>query len=569
MRTSLTSHLSYTHNTQRTTHNSRRRASSPTPLHFVSAMEPIGLSSLSSSDLLQSNGGGSRRNQALVCAPIMGRSVDEMLADIDKAKAVGADVAEIRVDYLNNFSPNRDLERLIRECSLSSLITYRPKWEGGEYEGDENSRQDALRLALELGADYIDVELKVAHEFINSIHGKKPINSKIIVSSHNYHSTPSVEEIGDLVARIQSTGADIVKIATTALDVTDVARMFQITVNSHVPIIGLVMTERGLISRLLCPKFGGFLTFGTIEAGVVSAPGQPTLKDLLDVYDLRRIGLDTKIFGLIGKPVGHSKGSILYNRAFKADGFNGVYVPFLVDDIAKFLKTYSSPDFTGFSCTIPYKEEALKCCDDVDPIAKSIGAVNLIVRRPSDGKLIGYNTDYVGAINAIENGLRGLHNLKGETGSPLAGKLFVIIGAGGAGKALAYGAKEKGARVVIANRTYGEILRLLCGGDALSLGDLETYHPEGGMILANTTSIGMHPKIDETPLPKHALGAYSLVFDAVYTPKITRLLREAQEVGAATVGGLEMFIGQAYEQYERFTGLPAPKELFREIMSDY
>ncbi|KAK9086585.1 hypothetical protein Syun_028979 [Stephania yunnanensis] len=532
-------------------------------------MDSIRPSLASSPGSLRSNGGGG--STTLVCAPVMGRSVEEMLVDMDKAKAGGADVAEIRVDYLRSFSPNRDLERLVRECPLSSLITYRPKWEGGEYEGDENSRQDALRLALELGADYIDVELKVAHEFINSINGKKPINSKIIVSSHNYHSTPSVEEIGDLVARIQSTGADIVKIATTALDVTDVARMFQITVNSHVPIIGLVMTERGLISRLLCPKFGGFLTFGTIEAGVVSAPGQPTLKDLLDVYDLRRIGLDTKIFGLIGKPVGHSKGPVLYNRAFKSDGFNGVYVPFLVDDIAKFLKTYSSPDFAGFSCTIPYKEEALKCCDDVDPIAKSIGAVNLIVRRPSDGKLIGYNTDFVGAISAIEDGLRGSRNIKGETGSPLAGKLFVVIGAGGAGKALAYGAKEKGARVVIANRTYEKARELadLVGGDALSLSELENFHPEGEMILANTTSIGMHPKIDETPLPKHALSTYSLVFDAVYTPKITRLLREAQEVGAVTVGGLEMFIGQAYEQYERFTGLPAPKELFREIMSDY
>ncbi|KAI3880790.1 hypothetical protein MKX03_034691 [Papaver bracteatum] len=243
-------------------------------------------------------------------------------------------------------------------------------------------------------------------------------------------------------------------------------------------------------------------------------------------------------------------------------GFNGVYVPFLVDDLAKFLATYASADFAGFSCTIPHKEAALKCCDEVDPIAKLIGAVNTIVRRPSDGKLIGYNTDYIGAISAIEVGLRGSDKNYQRSGSPLAGKLFVVIGAGGAGKALAYGAKEKGARVVMANRTYecARELADLVGGDAVTLAHLETFCPEDGMILANTTSIGMQPKIEETPIPKHALSAYALVFDAVYTPKMTRLLLEAEESG--------MFTGQAYEQYVRFTGLPAPKELFRETMSN-
>lgn len=281
------------------------------------------------------------------------------------------------------------------------------------------------------------------------------------------------------------------------------------------------MGERGLISRILCPKFGGYLTFGTLEAGAVSAPGQPTIKDLLDLYNFRRIGPDTKVFGIIGKPVGHSKSPILYNGAFKDVGFNGVYVHLLVDDVSSFLKTYSSIDFAGFrynfsrhslrsspiekmlekqcpklwsflgikfwhltkiyedgvtyvvwcnisvlqwlqlmilysqlflilsgmlfiwilydfSVTIPHKEAAVRCCDEVDPIAKvsyvsrdlysqqiipiprssyiwylfnlqEIGAVNCVIRSPSDGKIHGYNTDYVGAITSIENGLRGIY----------------------------------------------------------------------------------------------------------------------------------------------------------------
>ncbi|RZC43557.1 hypothetical protein C5167_036514 [Papaver somniferum] len=505
----------------------------------------------------------------LICAPIMGKSMNQMILDIDKAREIGVDMVEIRLDYLSSFNPYQDIQILIKSCTMLTLFTYRPKWEGGEYEGDDSIRLDALKLAMELGANYIDVELQVAHEFISSLDEKTREKSKIIVSSHNYHATPSVEEIGDLMVSIQSTGADIVKIATTAGDITDVARMFQIIVHSQVPFIGLVMTEKGLISRLLCPKYGGYLTFGSLEEGIVSAPGQPTVKDLLDIYNLRDIGPDTKVLGLIGKPVSQSKSPLLFNKTFKSVGFDGVYVPFLVDDLAKFLAAYASADFAGFSCTMPYKEAALECCDEVDPIAKLIGAVNTIVRRPSDGKLIGYNTDYVGAISAIEDGLRGSDQNYHGSGSPLEGKLFVVIGAGGAGKALAYGAKAKGAKVVIANRTYerSRELAALVGGDAITLSQLETFCPEDGMILANTTSIGMHPKIEETPIPKHALSAYALVFDAVYTPKMTRLLLEAKESGAAVVTGVDMFIVQAYEQYERFTGLPAPKELFKEIVS--
>ncbi|KAF2284891.1 hypothetical protein GH714_032002 [Hevea brasiliensis] len=503
--------------------------------------------------------GGMRKNPTMICAPIMADSVDKMIIDLDKAKASGADLVEIRLDSLKSFNPTEDLKTLITRSPLPTLFTYRPIWEGGQYEGDEPSRLDALRLAMELGADYVDVELQ-------NWELKIQCSVSVVVVLCFF-----AKELGNLVAKIQAAGADIVKIATTALDITDVARIFQITVHSQVPIIGIVMGERGLISRILCAKFGGYLTFGTLESGIVSAPGQPMIKDLLDLYNFRSIGPDTKVYGIIGKPVSHSKSPILYNEAFKSVGFNGVYVHLLVDDIANFLQTFSSTDFAGFSCTIPHKEAALKCCDEVDPVAKSIGAVNCIIRRQNDGKLFGYNTDYVGAISAIEEGLRVSQNMSSAAGSPLAGKLFVVIGAGGAGKALAYGAKEKGARVVIANRTYDRAKELadIVGGDAISLADLDNFHPEDGMILANTTSIGMQPKVEETPVAKPALRYYSLVFDAVYTPKITRLLREAEESGAIAVSGLEMFIGQAYEQFERFSGLPAPKELFRKIMSKY
>ncbi|KAH6832966.1 dehydroquinate dehydratase [Perilla frutescens var. hirtella] len=487
----------------------------------------------------------------------MADTVDQMVELMHKAKLKGADIVEVRLDHLKSLDPRSDIEKLIKECPLPNLFTYRPIWEGGKYDGDEKTRFNALQLAMDLGADHIDIELKAAHEFKNFTSGNKPEKCKVIVSSHNYEYTPSAEELGDLVARIQAAGADIVKFATTAQDITDVARVFQITVHSQVPIIAMVMGERGIMSRLLCPKFGGYLTFGTLEEGKVSAPGQPTIDELINLYNFRSIDTDTKIFGIIGKPVSHSKSPKLYNGAFKAQGVNGIYVHLLVDDVKKFFETYSSPDLSGFSCTIPHKEVALACCDEVDPVAKSIGAVNCLIRRP-DGKLFGCNTDYIGAISSIEIGLQESQNGSTQIGSPLDGKLFVVIGAGGAGKALAYGAKEKGARVVIANRSYDRARDLaeLVGGQALTLAELNSFHPESGMILANTTSIGMQPKVEETPISKEALRYYELVFDAIYTPKITRLLREAQETGAKIVTGVEMFIGQAYEQYERFTGLP-------------
>ncbi|XP_010914405.1 bifunctional 3-dehydroquinate dehydratase/shikimate dehydrogenase, chloroplastic isoform X2 [Elaeis guineensis] len=503
--------------------------------------------------------------------PPVAKTVKQMAADMDAAKAAGADLVEIRLAQPSAFRPQEDLEFLLKGRPLPALVTYRPKWEGGEYEGDDNQRFEALHTAVDLGAEHVDIELKVAEEFVRLISGKKPENFKLIVSSHNYQSTPSSEELGSLAARTQAVGADIVKVVTTAVDIVDVTRMFQLIVHcqeKQVPMIGFVMGERGVISQLLCPKFGGYLTFGALDAGKESAPRQPTLSDLLNVYNIRKIRADTKVYGLIGKPVGQSKRPILHNAAFKSVGFNAVYVPLLVDDLANFLSAYCSPDFAGFSCTLPYKETAVTCCDEIDPIAKSIGAINTIIRRPADGKLVGYNTDYIGAISAIEDGIRGSW-AKDAVVSPLAGKLFVVIGAGGAGKALAYGATEKGARVAIANRTYERARELanLIGGHALTLAELERFHPKEGMILANTTSVGMRPNVNDTPVSKQALRSYAVVFDAVYTPKVIRLLREAKESGAAVVSGVEMFIRQAMRQFELFTGLAAPEGLMRNITS--
>ncbi|CAN6469240.1 unnamed protein product [Victoria cruziana] len=288
--------------------------------------------------------------------------------------------------------------------------------------------------------------------------------------------------------------------------------MFRVMAHCQVPIIGLVMGDRGVISRVLASKFGGYLTFASLEVGKESADHQQTIKDMLEVYNFRQVGRETQIYGLIGKPVYHSSSPVVYNKAFSSVRLNAVYVPYLVDDLPHFVDVFSSPDFAGFSCTMPYKEIMCEFCDEVDPVAKAIGAVNAIIRR--NGKLLGYNTDYIGAISAIEDALRA-ENVQGNVpgGSPLSGKLFVVIGAGGAGKSLAYGAKEKGARVVISNRSYDRAKEIAdaISGQVIKLSELEHFHPEEGMILANTTPVGMQPKTDMSPIPK-----VSLLFQSVW-----------------------------------------------------
>ncbi|KAF8401565.1 hypothetical protein HHK36_012507 [Tetracentron sinense] len=507
------------------------------------------------------------KSSVLVCTTLQCETMEEMVKSMEKAKMEGADLVELRIDSMC-FSHISDVAKLIKQRPLPVIICVRLKSSGILHRGDvKKTCIEVLGLALELDADFVEVELEVASDFAMVQYINKRSASKIIVSSYVHGGIPSKEDFSHLVACLQSTGADIIKLFTDVVYITDLAQVFHLLSHCQVPLIACAMGDRGLISQLLCPKFGGFLVYGSLRSEAV--PGLATLVSLRQVYNIEYINVDTKVFGLIANPVGHSKGPILHNPAFRHAGFNGIYLPMLVDDIREFFRVYSYPDFAGFSVGIPHKEAAVGCCDEVHPLAKSIGAVNTIIRRPSDGKLVGYNTDSEASITAMEDALkeRKVANLESSHTSPLAGKLFVLVGAGGAGRALAFGAKSRGARVVIFNRHYerAKALALSVSGEALPYEDLERFRPEEGMILANATSVGMQPNTNQTPIPKGALGAYELVFDSVYTPRNTRLLQEAEAAGAIVVSGVEMFIRQAIGQFNLFTG-EAPEEFMRKIV---
>ncbi|KAF5790684.1 putative 3-dehydroquinate dehydratase, Shikimate dehydrogenase [Helianthus annuus] len=511
---------------------------------------------------------GVLRKTTMVCVPLMSHSVEQLVGDMFQAKNEGADLVEIRLDFLKEFDPVKDLRTIVGCRPLPIVVVYRPKWDGGFYDGDEKSRLEALMLAKELGAEYIDLELQVASDIMEEHKLGQQSSSKIIVSCFVDRITSLKEDLSHLVTRMQSTGAHIIKLVATAADITELSKIFHLLSHCQIPLIAYSTGERGLISHLLGPKFGGVIVYGSLEGKQVA--GLPTLASLREAYGVENIDADTKVFGLISKPVSHSKGPILHNPTFRHVGFNGVYVPMFVDDLKQFFNVYQSPDFAGYSVGIPYKEAVMEFCDEVHPLAQSIGAVNTIVKRHSDGKLIGYNTDCEASITAIEDALkaRGLVNGEASLPSPLTGKQFVLAGAGGAGRALSFGAKIRGARVIVFDIDYdrAKSLALAVSGEARPFEELANFKPEKGAVLANATPIGMHPNKNRIPVPEETLRDYSVVFDAVYTPRKTTLLTDAEAAGAIIVSGVEMFLRQAVGQFNLFTGGKAPEEFMRDIV---
>ncbi|XP_022758114.1 bifunctional 3-dehydroquinate dehydratase/shikimate dehydrogenase, chloroplastic-like [Durio zibethinus] len=511
------------------------------------------------------------KNNVLVCTPLECETLEEMMASMEKAKEEGADPVELCIASMA-CSHISDVDKLIKQRTLPAIVSFRLKSSrtlsnGGCY----NTCLKVLKRALELDVEFVEMDYEVASDANMTEYLYNRSNSRIIVSSYVNGWKPSTEKLADLIARMQATGADVIKLDICVDYITDLAPVFTILTHSQVQLIAMAAGSRDLISQLLGPKFGGFLVYGSL--GGKSIPGLPSLLSLRQVYKIEYMNADTKVFGLISNPVAHSKGPILHNPTFRYTGYNGIYVPMLVDDIKEFFETYTGSDFAGFSVGIPHKEAAVTCCDEVHPLAKSIGAVNTIVRRPMDGKLIGYNTDCEASISAIEDALRGRQVSKNgvpHSASPIAGRTFVLIGAGGAGRALAFGAKLKGARIVIFNRNYkrAKALAKAVSGEALPYEFLEKFCPEKGMILANASAIGMEPNSHQSPVPKEALRAYELVFDAVYTPRNTRLLKEAAEVGAIVVSGVEMFARQALGQFRLFTSGLAPEDFMRKLVME-
>lgn len=476
-----------------------------------------------------------------VCVSLAG-TMAEVMAGMERAAVLGADLVELRLDLMPSF----DLEALLARCPLPAVVTYRPKRAGGEYRGPEEERLAVLRRAIDLGAAYLDVEPDCVHLL------ERRGGTRLIVSHHNFEGVP--RPLAAVHERLGHLGADIVKVAVTAADIQDNLEVFDLLRRSRMPTIALAMGEPGAISRILAGRFGAYLTFASLDAGHEVAPGQLALADLLGMYRARHIGPRTRLYGVMANPVGHSMSPAVHNAAFAELGLDAVYLPLLVREPRRFLETFTPLGFGGYSVTIPHKQAVMPSLDGIEPLAARIGAVNTIVVR--EGRLHGYNTDVDGALDSIAEAVPGIS---------FAGTAALLVGAGGLGRALAHGLADRGARLTIVNRGYerAQALAAEVGATARPIEDMAEVEAE---LLLQTTSVGMHPKVQESIVPRVMLRPGLIVYDAVYNPLETRLLREAKEAGCITVSGLGHFINQAARQFELWTGREAPRQVMRRAM---
>jgi len=476
----------------------------------------------------------------MICVPIVATTNARAKADMKKAAAL-ADLVELRLDYLEE-APDVDL--LLRDRPLPVIVTNRPVREGGLWEGDETARVSFLREAVSLGAEYVDIE----HDAVGRL--RERLGTRVIISYHNWGETP--DDLHAIARMLVGAGGDIIKIATLVKTACDNFRLCQLAATTGVPTIVVGMGPRGAPSRIIAGKFGSFLTFGALSRELASAPGQLTAAELANVYNYRSINRDTTVYGLIGMPVGHSLSPRIHNAAFRARSINAVYVPFEVEDFDAFARGCKSLEPAGFSVTIPHKEAAFRLADRMDPVSERIGAINTL--RLEDDGWHGTNTDWKAALAAIKDAL-------GE-GADLAGKRILLLGAGGAARALAYGFVSEGAKVTIANRTHERAVKLAreAGCQVVKWADRTEVDYD---ILANSTSLGMYPAVEVSPYPRQRLRPGRVVFDAVYNPRQTRLLEEAKGQNCTVVDGLEMFVRQAGAQFEFWFDDAPPLEIMR------
>ncbi|MFY9555211.1 MAG: shikimate dehydrogenase [Blastocatellia bacterium] len=492
---------------------------------------------------------------AQVCAVIAEDTVASAREAIRRTTPL-ADLLEVRLDYLRDFdfTDIASLKLLVEPKVLPVILTCRPVTEGGLQQIEDSVR---LRLLVEGSrhfADYCDVE--AAHYEEAAL--LSPDLSRVIVSYHNFVETPV--DLDAIYNRLTALPAKIHKIVTRANTIADSLAIFKLLDRARDEgrrLIALAMGEPGLITRVLGPAAGGFLTYGTVAEGKQSAPGQPTCSELIDDYRIHKISRTTSITGIIGSPVVQSASPAMHNRAFGELDLDAVYLPFAVEDLAGFFSLMVSPatgeltwSLRGLSVTIPHKSAVIPFLDEIDSTSRKIGAVNTVVVR--DGKLAGYNTDVQGAMEPLLKATK------------LEGAACGVIGAGGAARAVIYGLLEHGARVSVYARDP-EKARPVCDLLGVAVSPIEGLTSSDARIVINTTPIGMRGHSEgSSPVPRAALRNRALAYDLVYNPVETQFLKDAATEGCKTINGLEMLVAQAALQFELWTNKKPPIEAMRQ-----
>ena len=367
----------------------------------------------------------------------------------------------------------------------------------------------------------------------------------LILSFHDFRATRNLDDTLEKMLKIP---ADFYKIVTTATSLSDNVTMTKfLQANSgRYALIGLCMGEQGIISRVLSVRAGSAFTFGAIDAdaGLNTAPGQISARDLRSIYRIDQVDAATRIYGVAGDPIEHSLSPVIMNTALRRENVNGVYVPLHARTLKDLIHCVREIPLHGLSITMPYKQAILPYLDNTDAHTAKIGACNTVVRG-QEGNLYGFNTDIAGVIRPLEQRLT-IENAK-----------VLVLGAGGAARAAVFGLKERGAEVWILNRTSvkGQKLARQAKAHAIKRPDLRKFAFD---VIINATPVGMGNTRD-CPLKDEEIQA-RFVFDMVYDPVETHLLKVARSKGIGVIPGVEMFVQQAARQFEIWTGKPAPAD---------
>lgn len=452
---------------------------------------------------------------------------------------------ELRLDWLaNDQEISSFLARLAtRRHRATLLATCRRRIAGGRYRGTIAKQLVHLADAIRAGCAWYDLEIETAAicppELIQILLGQ----GRQLISAHFFKGMPP--NIAALARDLARNKPDAIKIAARTDSLRDCRKLVAFG-HGRRNMIVIPMGEIALPARLLSLREPNGFAYAPVQNS--TAPGQLGLQDIYEVYRADRISRATRVYGVIGNPIGHSLSPHQHNAGFAARKIDAVYLPFLVEDLSDFVESVAPMGVKGFSVTIPHKERIIKYLAGCDALAAAIGAVNTVVVR-NGGRLYGYNTDYVGVLEALKSRAR------------LRGSRVLIVGAGGAARAVAFALAQAGASVYICARRQkkAEAIANAVNGNLINWGRLRHEFFEA---IVNATPVGMYPFENESPLEAHDLNC-RLVFDTIYRPRKTKLLQLAEHRGIETVSGVEMFVAQGAAQFEIWMGQRAPADQMR------
>jgi 3-dehydroquinate dehydratase/shikimate dehydrogenase len=479
-----------------------------------------------------------------ICAVAAARDARSLWRQLEHALRLTRTV-ELRLDWLfDDAEIRRFLERLRTSKPRATLIaTCRRQAAGGRYRWSIAKQLIHLAEALRAGCTWYDLEIETVRkcppELLKVLVGK----GKHLASAHFFRGMP--DNLNRVAAELSRSKPDAIKIAARCDTLADSVKVLKLA-RGRRNVVAVPMGESSLPGRVLALRAGSMLAYSPMEHA--TAPGQVSFDRMKDLYRADRLGSKTRVYGVIGYPIGHSLSPDMQNAGFQARHVDAIFLPFLVQDLRDFLGAIKPIGIAGFSVTLPHKQAILRHLDGCDPLATAIRAVNTVVVR-GGGKLHGYNTDYIGVLRTLEQRLA------------LRGSRVLVLGAGGAARAVAFALGNAGAKVCICARRplKARGLAHAVRGETVPR---DRVHREFFDAIVNATPVGMHPLVDRSPLEARELNC-RLVFDTIYRPRETKLMQLAAAKGIETVSGLEMFVAQGTAQWEIWTGKRAPVEIMR------